>query len=121
MADDLRLKVSYGDYDKQCSVLQEKMSTLEAIAQEYTQLQMDAHKVFGDGDTNLEQLRANVQKNIEAVNAQHEMLAKSWQMLQQQSEQLSQQTDAIGSLLDQAGQTAKTAFNTIKIIGDMVN
>lgn len=121
MADELRLKVSYTDYQQRMDLLNSKMQNLETIAKEYTQLQLDAHKVFGDGDSNLEQMKATVQKNIDAVNAQHELLAKSLQMLQEQSEQLAQESGNINQLLQQAGETAKTAFNTIRIIGDLVN
>lgn len=70
MADDLRLKVSQADYQQKMQVLQSKMAELETIYGEYSRLKMQANRVLGDGDTNLQQLMDAVQKNMDAVGKQ---------------------------------------------------
>lgn len=120
MADELRLKVSAAEYSQSLSVLDGKIAQLETLLIEYKQLELDADHVFGEGDSNLSQLKQNVEKNIKAVEGQREMLLKSRQELEKQNEQLGIQSNSIQQLLTQAGETAKTAFNTIKLVGDMV-
>ncbi|MBR0198441.1 MAG: hypothetical protein IJQ34_09960 [Kiritimatiellae bacterium] len=44
-----------------------KISAIETLLGEYRTLQQDATKVLGDGDSNLNQLRESVNKNIKAV------------------------------------------------------
>lgn len=120
MADDLRLKVTQSEYQTRLGTLDSKIAALETIYQEYAALKMESHKVLGEGDSNLQQLMDSVEKNMKAVSGQHEMLVKSREMLEKQNEQIGIKSSEISQLLTQAQETAKTAFNTIKIIGDMV-
>ena len=99
MADELRLKVSQADYQQKMQTLANKMTELETIYGEYNRLKMQANRVFGDGDSNLEQLMATVDKNIEAVGKQHAMLKESWDMLNKQNEELGIASTQIGELL----------------------
>lgn len=121
MADELRLKVSQSEYQTRLAQLDSKMQELEGIRGEYEELRMSANRVLGDSDTNLEKLQATVEKNIKAVEGQHQMLLESRQMLEKQNEQLGITSSNVSDLLQQTMETAKTAFNTIKIVGDMVN
>lgn len=120
MADELRLKVTQSEYQTRLGTLDSKIAALETIYQEYAALKMESHKVLGDGDSNLQQLMDTVEKNMKAVEGQHKMLMESRATLEKQNEQLGMVSSSIGQLLDQTMETAKTAFNTIKIIGDMV-
>lgn len=120
MADDLRLKVSQSDYSTRLATLDTKINELETIYHEYAQLKMDAQLVLGEGDSNLQKMMDTVEKNMKAVEGQRQLLVESRQMLDQQNEKLGITVSSIGQMFDQAGETAKTAFNTIKIIGDLV-
>lgn len=120
MADDLRLKVSSSEYGTRYGILQAKLNELETIYHEYAQLKLDANKVLGDGDTNLDQLMQVVERNMKAVEGQQKLLAESMNMLQKQNDELGLTSSTISQLLTQAMETAKTGFNTIKIIGDLV-
>lgn len=119
-ADDLRLKVSEAEYSTRLGILDQKISNLDSILSEYRQLKNDATLIFGDGDSNLEAMKATVEKNIQAVEGQKQLLVESRAMLEKQNNALGILTTDVTNLLNQAGQTAKTAFNTIKIVGDLV-
>jgi len=120
MADELRLKVTQSEYQTRLAQLDSKMSELEAIRGEYETLRLQATRVLGDSDTNLEKLQATVQQNIQAVEGQHQMLNESRQMLEKQNEELGMTSTAVSELLQQTMETAKTALKTIKIVGDIV-
>lgn len=119
MADELRLKVSYADYEQKKSVLQSKMGELEDIYQAYSELKLQAYRVLGDEDSNVERLRATVDKNMEAVGKQHAALKENWDMLSKQEEELSEMTSQIGKSLEEAAKAIQNAANTFKTMSDM--
>lgn len=121
MADGLRLKVSAAEYMQRIAMLDNKVSELRGILAEYQTLQNDAVKVLGDDDSNLGEMRASVQQNIDAVNGEIELLLESRTMLQQQMENLQELSGHVSNMFQEAKQTARTAFNTVKIVGDLVN
>lgn len=120
MADDLRLKVTQSEYQTRLATLDQKIDELGVIYQEYATLKMDAQMVLGDGDSNLQTMMDTVEKNMKAVEGQRQMLVESRTMLDKQNEQLGMLTSDISGLFEQAAETAKTAFDTIKIVGDLV-
>lgn len=119
--DSLELKVSESEYDSRIGQLDSKMNELQTILADYKSLKDDAVKVFGDDDQNLAAIQKQVQNNIDVVQGQYNMLKEARDMLQKQREELSTLGTNIGQTIDEAVQTAKGAFNTIKIIGDLVN
>ena len=119
--DSLELKVSESEYDNRIGILDQKMNTLQTILSEYTALKNDAVKVFGDDDDNLRAIQDQVQTNINAVQGQYNMLKETRDMLQKQREELGALGTNIGSTIEEAVSTAKSAFNAIKSVSDMVN
>ena len=119
--DSLELKVSESEYDSRIGILDQKMNTLQTILSEYTALKNDAVKVFGDDDDNLRAIQDQVQTNINAVQGQYNMLKETRDMLQKQREELGALGTNIGSTIEEAVSTAKSAFNAIKSVSDMVN
>ncbi len=119
MADELRLKVSQSDYQQKLSVLDTKIGELETIYREYAQLKMDAHKVLGDGDSNLNTLMETVQKNMDAVGSQHAMLVESRAMLEKQNESLGMTSSSVGDLLKATGETISSAASVFKTLSDL--
>lgn len=119
MADELRLRVSQSDYQQKLSVLDTKIGELETIYTEYAQLKMDAHKVLGDGDSNLNTLMETVQKNMDAVGKQHAMLVESRAMLEKQNEALGMTSSSVGDLLKATGETISTAASVFKTLSDL--
>ncbi len=119
MADELRLRVSQSDYQQKLGVLDTKIGDLETIYKEYAQLKMDAHKVLGDGDTNLNALMETVQKNMDAVGKQHAMLVESRAMLEKQNEALGMTSASVGDLLKDTAETITSAASVFKTISDL--
>ena len=121
MADELRLKVSAADYSERIAQLDDKMNQLDSILGEYQTLQRDSVRVLGDEDSNLEEMRGTVQQNIDAVNGQMQLLAESREMLQNQMEKLEELSGNVTNMFQNARDLAKTSFDTVKIVGDLVN
>ncbi len=121
MADELRLKVSAADYMDRIALLDNKMNQLDGILAEYETLQKDSIKVLGEDDSNLEEMRGTVQQNINAVNGQMKLLAESRQMLQNQMDKLDELSGNVTNLFQNTRDLAKNAFNTVKIVGDLVD
>lgn len=121
VTDELRLKVSAAEYQKRIGLLDNKIRELNEVMGEYETLKKDAVKVLGDGDSNLQKMQDSVQKNINAVKGQMELLKESRQMLQRQMENLDELSGQVSKLFEESAETAKTAFNTVKIVGDLVN
>ena len=121
MADELRLKVSQAEYVRRIGVLDTKIGAINTLLGEYQDLQRDATKVFGDGDSNLAKLRESVNSNIKAVMGQQEELKESRAMLEKQMQQLGILSQNVDTMFNEGAQTAKTLFNTVKIVGDLVN
>lgn len=121
MADELRLNVSAADYSERIALLDDKMSQLDGILGEYETLQRDSVRVLGDNDSNLEEMRASVQQNINAVNGQCQLLMESRQMLQNQMEKLEELSGNVQNMFQSTRELAKNSFNTVKIVGDLVN
>ena len=119
--DSLQLMVKESDYDARIGQLDSKMNELQTILGDYKTLKDDAVKVFGEDDQNLQAIQKQVQNNIDVVQGQYNMLKETRDMLQKQGEELNSLGTNIGQTIDEAVQTAKGAFNTIKIIGDLVN
>lgn len=120
-ADDLRLKVSAADYMDRIAQLDDKMMRLNSILDEYEELQRNSVRVLGESDSNLEEMRGTVQQNIDAVNGQIQMLAESREMLQKQMDQLDELSGNVTNLFQETRNLAKNSFNTVKIVGDLVN
>lgn len=121
MADELRLKVSAAEYTDRITMLDNKMDELEGILEEYEQLQRDSVRVLGEGDSNLDAMQESVRQNIKAVNGQWKLLGESREMLQKQNESLEELSGNVQNMFQNTMQTAKTAFNMVKIVGDLVN
>ena len=119
MADELRLKVSQADYQTKLAAMDAKIKELEAIYHDYAQLKLDANKVLGDGDSNLQQLMDAVQKNMDAVGSQHAMLMESRAMLEKQNEELGITSSSIGELFKATAETIGTAASVFKTISDL--
>lgn len=119
MADELRLKTSAADYGQKMGVLQQKMQELEIIYGEYNKLKMAANRVVGDSDSNIEQLKAAIDKNIEAVGRQHAALKENWELLNKQNEQLGITSSQISELLKATAETIGAAANTFKTMADL--
>ena len=119
MADELRLRVSQSDYQQKLSVLDSKFAELESIYKEYAQLKMDAHKVLGDGDSNLNTLMDTVQKNMDAVGSQHAMLVESRAMLEKQNEALGMTSASVGDLFKATAETITSAASVFKTLSDL--
>lgn len=119
MADELRLKASATDYQTKMQDLQNKMDELENIYKEYSDLKLEAYRVVGEGDSNLEQLKATIDKNMEAVGRQHAALKQTWEKLNKQNEELGILTSDIGKLLQDASDKIGQAANTFKTMSDM--
>lgn len=119
MADELRLKTSSADYAQKMAALQQKMNELESIYGEYNKLKLQANRVIGEGDSNTEQLKATIDKNMEAIGKQHAALKENWDMLNKQNEQLGITSTQISELLKAAGEVIGAAANTFKTLSDM--
>lgn len=119
MADELRLKTSSADYAQKMQTLQTKMHELEIIYGEYNTLKLQANRVIGDSDSNIEQLKATIDKNMEAIGKQHAALKENWDMLNKQNEQLGILTSDIKELLTTTGETIGAAANTFKTLSDL--
>lgn len=119
-ADDLRLKVSITEYQQRIGILDSKINEMETLLREYEDLKRGADKVLGESDSNAEKLKNSVQANINAVKGQQNILKESRAMLQKQMEDLGISSQDITNLLSEADAAAKTAFNTIKAVGNMV-
>lgn len=119
MADELRLKVSQTDYQQRKSTLEAKISDLEGIYHEYAQLKLEANKVLGDGDSNLQTLMDTVQKNMDAVGSQHAALVENLKMLQKQEEELGMTSSSIGELLKSTGEAIGNAASVFKTLSDL--
>lgn len=119
--DGLRLKVSAAEYMQRIAMLDNKVNELRGVLSEYQALQNDAVKVLGEDDSNLGEMRLSVQQNVNAVNGEIELLLESRAMLQQQMENMEELSANVTNMLQEAKQTAKTAFNTVKIVGDLVD
>ena len=119
MADELRLKTSSSDYAQKMAVLQSKMAELEAIYGEYNTLKLQANRVIGDTDSNIEQLKAAIDKNMEAIGRQHAELKENWDMLNKQNEQLGITSSQISELLKATAETIGAAANTFKTLADL--
>lgn len=120
VTDELRLKVSAAEYQQRIAMLDNKMDAMRDVLTDYRALKNDAVKVFGEGDSNLQTLQNRVQQNIDAVQGQINLLQESRTMLQKQMDNLEQLSVNVGNMFDNAAATAKTAFNTVKIVGDLV-
>lgn len=121
MADELRLKVSAADYSERIALLDDKMNQLDGILGEYETLQKNSVRVLGDDDSNLEEMRGTVQQNIDAVNGQMQLLAESREMLQNQMDKLEELSGNVANMFQNTRELAKNSFNTVKIVGDLVN
>ena len=121
MADELRLKVSKGEYMRRIGVLDTKITAIETLLGEYRDLQRDATRVLGDGDSNLTALRNQVDVNIKSVTGQREELKESRAMLNKQMEQLGLLSQNVDTMFKEGAEAAKTMFKTVKIVGDLVN
>ena len=119
--DDLRLKVSLSDYLKKISTLDSKIAGLEGVLKEYEALQRNANRVLGDDDDNLNNLREMLQRNIKSVQGQKKILEEQKRMLEDQVDRLGNLRENVGSMIQEGIGVASTAFNTIKIVGDLVN
>jgi len=119
MADELRLKVSQADYQQRRSALDSKIKELEGIYNEYAQLKLDAHKVLGDGDSNLQALMDTVQKNMDAVGSQHAALVENLKMLDKQEEELGMTSSSIGELFKATGEAIGNAASVFKTLSDL--
>lgn len=119
MANELRLKASATDYAQKMQALQSKMNELETIYGEYSRLKMQANRVVGDSDSNMEQLKAAIDKNMEAVGKQHAALKESWTMLNKQNEELGITTSQVGELFKAATDLIGSAANTFKTMTDL--
>lgn len=119
-ADDLRLKVSTTEYQQRIGILDSKINEMETLLREYEDLKRGADRVLGENDSNAEKLKNSVQANINAVKGQQNMLKESRAMLQKQMDDLGILSQNVTNLFTEAGETAKTAFNTIKAVGNMV-
>lgn len=119
MADELRLKVSQADYQQKRAALEAKIKELENIYREYAQLKLDANKVLGDGDSNLNTLMDTVQKNMDAVGQQHAALVENLNMLTKQEEELGMTSSSIGDLLKATGEVIGNAASVFKTLSDL--
>lgn len=119
MADELRLKASAADYLQKMQTLQSKMSELETIYGEYGRLKIQANRVIGDDDSNMQQLQAAIDKNMEAVGKQHAALKETWDMLNKQNEQLGITTTQGSEILKAATDLISAAANTFKTMSDL--
>lgn len=121
-AEKLRLKVSASDYEQSMGALYNKMQDMQILLGDYKELKDDAAvKVFGEGDSNLQTLQNRVDQNIKAVQGQLALLAESRAMLQKQWDDLENLSTHVGTMFDDAAKTAKSAFNAVKIVGDLVD
>ena len=120
MADELRLKGSQADYQQKLAALDSKIAELEAIYHDYAQLKLDANKVLGDDDTNLQELMNSVQQNMDDVGRQHAMLMESRAMLEKQNEALGMTSSNIGELFKATAETIGTAAETFKTLSDLM-
>lgn len=120
MADELKLKTSSVDYAQKMQVLQSKMNELETIYGEYNRLKMQANRVVGDSDSNIEELKAAIDKNMEAIGRQHAALKENWDMLNKQNEELGITTTQIGELFKATAETIGAAVNTYKSVSDLL-
>lgn len=120
--DELRLQVSASDYEAKIGVLDAKMNELQAILGEYRTLQSDAAtQVLGESDDSIQDLKKSIEVNIKAIEGQ-------WNLLNEQKLQLSKQEENMGILRTNVDnmfatsmQSAKTAFKTIKAVGDLAD
>lgn len=119
MANELRLKASAADYSQKMQALGSKMNELETIYGEYHRLKLQANRVVGESDSNMEQLKAAIDKNMEAVGKQHAALKESWDMLNKQNEELGITTTQIGELFKSAAELIGEAANTFKTLSDL--
>lgn len=119
MADELRLKVSQTDYLQKMQTLQSKMNELETIYGEYSRLKMQANRVVGDNDSNVEQLRTAIDKNMEAIGKQHAALKESWTELNKQNEQLGITSAQVSEVIKAATEVINAAANTFKTMSDI--
>ena len=120
-AEDLRLKVSAAEYMERIAQLDNKVQQMGGILAEYETLQRDSVRVLGDSDSNYDEMQHTVQQNIQSVKGQMQLLKESRQMLQNQMDKLEELSGNVTNLFDNTRNLAKTAFKTVKIVGDLVD
>lgn len=121
VTDELRLKVSAQEYIRRIGILDAKIGELGGILTEYQVLRNDAVRVLGDDDDNVRQMQANLDVNIKAVQGQQNLLKEQRDLLQQQMDNLGMLTSSVSTMFQEGLQTARTAFQTIKTVGDLTN
>ena len=121
VTDELRLKVSSQEYIRRIGILDAKIAELGGILTEYQTLRNDAVRVLGDDDDNLKEMQASLDTNIKAVQGQQNLLKEQRDLLQQQMDNLGILTSGVNTMFQEGLQTAKTAFQTIKTVGELTN
>lgn len=121
VTDELRLKVSSQEYIRRIGILDVKINELGGILTEYQALRNDAVRVLGDDDDNLRKMQDSLDTNIKAVQGQQNLLKEQRDLLQTQMDNLGILTSSVGSMIEEGKQAAKTAFQTIKIVGELTN
>ena len=118
--DSLRLFVPSNEFATRIATLDSYITQLEGVLTDYEQLKAEATDVFGEDDSNLAKVRANVEVNIKAVKGNLQMLRENRAMLQKQMEELDILGDKYGQAFDESIQTAKSAFKSMKTITDLL-
>lgn len=118
--DSLRLFVPSNEFATRIATLDSYITQLEGVLTDYEQLKAEATDVFGEDDSNLAKVRANVEVNIKAVKGNLQMLRENRAMLQKQMEELDILGDKYVQAFDESIQTAKSAFKSMKTITDLL-
>lgn len=112
MAVDLLLKVNKEDYLAKISELDQKLASLRDLLGRYQQLKKDVDMFVEDGDSNYQNMQANVDANIDAVQRAIGITQKSKDTLQKTVDQMDSMSSKTATMMSEAAQTAKSAIQT---------
>lgn len=111
MATELLLHANKSDYEALIGQLDGKLNELRSVLSEYQTLKNDVEMFIQDGDSNFENMRANVQANIDAVQRAIGVTQSAKDGLQKTVDQMDEASANISNLMTEA---AEFAGNTIK-------
>ena len=117
-AEQLQLHVSQADYEALISELDGHLGELRDVLTEYNNLNNDVVSFVNEGDSNFEDLRANIAANIDAVQRAIGFTQESKDHLKNTLTQMENMSANVGTMMTTAAETAKNAIKTaIKATG----
>ena len=111
MAAELLLHAKKEDFEGLIGQLEQKFDKLAGLLGEYQTLRTNVASFVQEGDSNYNNMLANVDANIDAVKRAMAITLKSQENLQKTVDQMDEMSGNVGRLMTE---TAEAAVNTIK-------